>query len=120
VSLSSHVLDSMLGTPAKGVSVRWERLVDDAWKQVGKAVTDDDGRVDRWVAELGVAEMGVAESTGVGVHRLLFGSGGYFFARGVSTFYPEVVVVFEVVDEAAHHHVPLLLSPFAYSTYRGS
>lgn len=115
MSLSSHVLDSMLGTPAKGVSVRWERLVDDAWKQVGRAVTDDDGRVDRWVTELGVAE-----SIGVGVHRLVFGSGDYFSARGVTTFYPEVVVVFEVVDDAAHHHVPLLLSPFAYSTYRGS
>lgn len=115
MSLSSHVLDSMLGTPAIGVPVRWERLVDDAWKQVGQAATDDDGRVDRWVTE-----RGVAESTGIGVHRLVFGSGDYFVARGVTTFYPEVVVVFEVVDDAAHHHVPLLLSPFAYSTYRGS
>ena len=55
-----------------------------------------------------------------GTHRLVFGSGGYFARFGVHTFYPEVVVVFEVVDAAAHHHVPLLLSPFAYSTYRGS
>jgi len=111
MTFSTHVLDSMLGTPAIGVSMRWERLIDDAWQPVANAVTDDDGRVADWETE---------QALSVGVHRLVFGSGDYFLARGVTTFYPEVVVVFEVVDEAAHHHVPLLLSPFAYSTYRGS
>lgn len=85
----------MLGIPASGVSVRWERLVDDDWQPVAKAVTDSDGRVEDWA--------GGAATTGV--HRLVFGSGDYFSARGVTTFYPEVVV-FEVVDVAAHHHVP--------------
>ena len=103
MSLSSHVLDAVRGRPAAGVAVRWERLVD------GEATTDDDGRISDW-----------GEPTGQGRHRLVFGSGAYFAGQGVETFYPEVVVVFEVTDAAAHHHVPLLLSPFAYSTYRGS
>jgi 5-hydroxyisourate hydrolase len=78
---------------------------------VGQAVTGDDGRVTAWDG---------AETLAAGTHRLVFDSGGYFSGRGVDTFYPEVVVVFAVDDASRHHHVPLLLSPFAYSTYRGS
>lgn len=110
MSLSSHVLDGTRGCPAVGVSVRWDQLVGDEWKQVASAVTDEDGRVTDWGGA----------SPDRGVHRVVFGSGDYFAARQVETFYPEVVVVFEVTDAARHHHVPLLLSPFAYSTYRGS
>ena len=110
MSLSSHVLDGVRGEPAVGVFVRWEHLVDGRWKRVAQTATGEDGRVTDW---------GGAD-TGVGTHRLVFGSGEYFAALGVETFYPEVVVVFAVTDAARHHHVPLLLSPFAYSTYRGS
>jgi 5-hydroxyisourate hydrolase len=110
VSLSSHVLDGALGEPAAGVFVRWEHLVDGHWKRVAQTATGPDGRVTDW---------GGAEAV-VGTHRLVFGSGEYFAARGVDTFYPEVVVVFTVGDASRHYHVPLLLSPFAYSTYRGS
>ena len=110
MSLSSHVLDGTLGVPARGVSVRWERLSGDSWQPVAAAATDDDGRVTEWGAE----------PPGAGTHRLVFGTGDYFAGRGVETFYPEVVVVFAVTDAHRHHHVPLLLSPFAYSTYRGS
>jgi 5-hydroxyisourate hydrolase len=110
VSLSSHVLDGTRGEPAAGVPVRWDRLAEGGWETVAHAVTDEDGRVTDW---------GDA-STDEGVHRVVFGSGEYFSARQVETFYPEVVVVFEVTDADRHHHVPLLLSPFAYSTYRGS
>ncbi len=109
MSLSSHVLDGARGEPAAGVFVRWEHLVDGHWKRVAQTATGDDGRV---------ADFGVR--TTVGTHRLVFGSGEYYAARGVETFYPEVVVVFAVTDADRHHHVPLLLSPFAYSTYRGS
>jgi 5-hydroxyisourate hydrolase len=109
MSLSSHVLDAVHGTPARGVGIRWERQTDHAWEPVAEAFTDDDGRVADWKG-----------ATTVGVHRLVFGSGNYFAAQGVPTFYPEVVVVFEVTDPDAHHHVPLLLSPFGYSTYKGS
>jgi 5-hydroxyisourate hydrolase len=110
MSLSSHVLDGTRGRPAVGVSVRWDQLVGDEWKQVASAVTDEDGRVTDWGGA----------SPDRGIHRVVFGSGDYFAARQVETFYPEVAVVFEVTDPEQHHHVPLLLSPFAYSTYRGS
>ena len=110
MSLSSHVLDGIRGRPAVGVSVRWDRLDDGAWLPVARAVTDEDGRVTDWGGA----------SPDKGTHRVVFGSGDYFSRQQVETFYPEVVVVFEVTDPDQHHHVPLLLSPFAYSTYRGS
>lgn len=111
MSLSSHVLDAVHGRPAHGVRVRWERLHGERWEPVAEAVTDDDGRVTGWDHPA---------PTSPGRHRLVFDSGGWFAGQGLKTFYPEVVVVFEVTDPDAHHHVPLLLSPFAYSTYRGS
>lgn len=110
MTLSSHVLDGSRGRPAAGVSVRWDRLADDGWETVAKAATDADGRVTDWGGA----------SPALGIHRVVFDSGEYFAAQQVATFYPEVVVVFEVTDPDQHHHVPLLLSPFAYSTYRGS
>ncbi len=109
MSLSTHVLDAVRGIPAGGLGVRWERRDGDDWESVDGAVTDRDGRVSEWRTALGP-----------GVHRLVFESGDYFRSQGSATFYPEVVVVFEVTDGDAPHHVPLLLSPFAYSTYRGS
>jgi 5-hydroxyisourate hydrolase len=123
MSLSSHVLDGARGVPAAGVRIRWDRLLGDDWEQVAEALTDSDGRVTRWA---GGDDAGSGTGTDTdtdtpqGVHRLVFGSGDYFAAQGTRTFYPEVVVQFEVIDADDHHHVPLLLSPFAYSTYRGS
>jgi 5-hydroxyisourate hydrolase len=111
VSLSSHVLDAARGVPAQRVRIRWELWREGAWQHVADGLTDDDGRVTEWDS---------AATTAVGVHRLVFDSGGYFAAQDIATFYPEVVVVFDVVDPDAHHHVPLLLSPFAYTTYRGT
>ncbi|MFC6085703.1 hydroxyisourate hydrolase [Sphaerisporangium aureirubrum] len=107
MSLSTHVLDAMLGRPAEGVAVRLER----DGRVVGEGVTDGDGRLRDWLPD---------GEPGAGVYRLVFGTGAYFAAAGVDAFYPEVVVTFAVADPTAHHHVPLLLSPFAYSTYRGS
>lgn len=106
MSVSTHVLDAVVGGPAVGIAVVLECRRDNGWDEIATGATDGDGRV----AEL-------APATGSGVHRLRFDVEGYF---GAATFYPEVVVVFRVTDAAAHHHVPLLLSPFAYSTYRGS
>lgn len=108
MSLSTHVLDATAGTPAVGVEVHVESHVDGEWRPSAKGVTDADGRV----RELG--------EPGVGVHRITFDTGSYFERLGVSAFYPEVTVTFQVRDAGAHHHVPLLLSPFAFSTYRGS
>ena len=109
-TLSTHVLDAVSGLPASGVRVALDRRNADGWQPLGEAVTDDDGRV-RDLAPGGL---------GTGVHRLVFATGAYFAATGQTGFYPEVSVVFEVSDPGRHHHVPLLLSPFAYSTYRGS
>lgn len=108
MSLSTHVLDATTGVPARGVAVTLESRVDGEWRRVAEGTTDEDGRI----RELG--------APAAGAHRIGFDTGGYFARAGVSAFYPEVTVTFEVVDAGAHHHVPLLLSPFAYSTYRGS
>jgi 5-hydroxyisourate hydrolase len=105
VSVSTHVLDAVLGRPALGMAVRLfagEELL-------AEAVTDADGR-----ARL------VDGATAIGTHRLVFATGPWFTEQGRDTFYPEVVLTFAVLEPADHHHVPLLLSPFAYSTYRGS
>lgn len=108
MSLSTHVLDATTGRPATGVAVTLEQRDGDGWQPVAHGTTDADGRI----RPLG--------DPAAGVHRITFDSGGYFAGRGVATFYPQVSVVFEITDAAEHHHVPLLLSPFAYSTYRGS
>ncbi len=108
MSLSTHVLNAMTGRPAEGVAVRLDEQVDGEWRTTEQASTDADGRI------------GALGEPGAGIHRLRFDTGGYFGAAGVATFYPEVTVTFTVVDPAAHHHVPLLLSPYAFSTYRGS
>jgi 5-hydroxyisourate hydrolase len=108
MSLSTHVLDATTGTPASGVAVVVESQVDGDWNLVAEGTTDADGRA-RELAR-----------PGAGVHRIRFDTGTYFARAGVRAFYPEVTVTFEIVDPAAHHHVPLLLSPFSYSTYRGS
>ncbi|CAA0136462.1 5-hydroxyisourate hydrolase [Mycolicibacterium vanbaalenii] len=105
-TLSTHVLDAMTGTPAVGVGVT---VTDTSGGTVAVACTDDDGRVTSLATDLTV-----------GVYRLRFDTGGYFAATDVTAFYPEVVIAFEITDTVEHYHVPLLLSPFAYSTYRGS
>ena len=109
--ISTHVLDTARGVPAQGVSVVLERL-DPNVQVISRSTTDADGRV----RELLPAGAAVA----LGRYRLTFDTGAYFAASGVDGFYPTVIIVFELRDAAQHHHVPLLLSPFGYSTYRGS
>ena len=110
MTLSTHVLDAGRGQPAIGVPVTLYRRVGEEWEQLGEGLTDSDGRV------AGLSPDGPA----AGVHRLDFDTGTYFAATGQTGFYPEVRVTFEVVDPEQHYHVPLLLSPYAFSTYRGS
>jgi 5-hydroxyisourate hydrolase len=105
VSVSTHVLDSVVGRPAAGIAVRLfagEALL-------AEGVTDHDGRCRL-----------TDDATGVGTHRLVFATGPWFAEQGRDAFYPEVVLAFAVQEPGEHHHVPLLLAPFAYSTYRGS
>jgi 5-hydroxyisourate hydrolase len=101
-TLSTHVLDTSRGRPAAGVAVRLENALGEV---LAEGVTDADGRVGRLGAELDL-----------GAYVLRFDTGGYL---GEAAFYPEVAVAFRVAADE-HHHVPLLLNPFGYSTYRGS
>jgi 5-hydroxyisourate hydrolase len=112
-AITTHVLDTALGRPAAGVRVVLER--NDGvheWQLVGHGETDADGRLRSLMPESGSAPPGI--------YRLVFETRGYFNAQGVPSFYPFIIVAFEVVQGEAHHHVPLLVSPFGYSTYRGS
>lgn len=111
MSVSTHVLDLVRGGPAAGVAVALARLVDDAWTPIVDAATDADGRVGALVPR------GAGEP---GTYKIRFDTGAYFATTGTVGFYPYVEVVFTVVDGQAHHHVPLLLGPYGYSTYRGS
>jgi 5-hydroxyisourate hydrolase len=108
--ITTHVLDISRGRPAAGVPVALERAVDSDWQPVGHGTTDGDGRV----SDL------QSSAPGPGRYRLTFDTGAYFGAVGDTGFYPEVSVTFVVGDGEEHYHVPLLLSPFGYSTYRGS
>ncbi|MGH3386616.1 MAG: hydroxyisourate hydrolase [Nocardioidaceae bacterium] len=108
-AITTHVLDTGLGRPAAGVPVRLEQ-VSATGRPLGTAVTDAEGRV----TDLGPAEVDP------GAYRLVFDTAAYFAATGQAGFFPEVSVTFAVTDPTEHHHVPVLLSPFAYSTYRGS
>jgi 5-hydroxyisourate hydrolase len=110
--ISTHVLDTARGVPAAGVPVLLERLESSVIEEVSRAETDGDGRV-RELVSTGTAP-------GAGRYRLTFDTEPYFSALGVEVFYPSVAVVFDVRDGTQHHHVPLLLSPYGYSTYRGS
>ena len=105
MSVSTHVLDAVEGRPAGGIAVRLFVGED----LVAEGVTDHDGRCR-------LAE----EATALGAHRLVFATGPWFAEQNRDAFWPEVVLAFAVREPAEHHHVPLLLSPFAYSTYRGS
>ena len=113
ISISSHVLDTALGAPAAGVAVTLERLEsNNRTITISQGVTDADGRV--------AALAPVDGSLTVGVFRLTFHVAEYFAASRRASFYNEISVDFIVGEEAQHYHVPLLLSPFGYSTYRGS
>ena len=113
-TISTHILDTALGRPAAGVRVILEQLDDETGVPVSLGVgeTDADGRLRDLVPPGQMLEPGD--------YRLRFDVGAYFTASDRETFYPSVTVEFTVVGPAAHYHVPLLLSPYGYSTYRGS
>ena len=110
--ITTHVLDTALGRPAAGIKVSLEALSPTGWTQVAWGKTDDGGRV-RELLPTGYA---VEKRR----YRLVFDVGPYFAEREEIAFYPVVIVVFEIEDPSQHYHVPLLLSPFGYSTYRGN
>lgn len=111
--ITTHVLDTAAGRPAAGVAVKLEvRSTERGWVTLAERTTDADGRVRDLTAN--------GSRLDAGTYRLTFATGPYFAARGQAAFFPEASIVFEVRDAGQHYHVPLLLSPFGYSTYRGS
>jgi 5-hydroxyisourate hydrolase len=108
--ITTHVLDTARGQPAAGVAVRLERVSDAGPEEIGRASTDADGRV----RDIG------PERLAAGAYRLVFAAAAYFAQQRTAAFFPEVAITFTVDGEGQHYHVPLLLSPFGYTTYRGS
>ncbi len=110
-SISTHVLDITRGRPAQGVPVTLEKKDGNTFTRMKAGSTDADGRIKDLVAEGTLTE---------GTYRITFDTDAYWKAIGVKGFYPEASISFVIDDASAHYHVPLLLSPFGYSTYRGS
>ncbi|HEX7183073.1 MAG TPA: hydroxyisourate hydrolase [Thermoanaerobaculia bacterium] len=110
--ITTHVLDTSRGRPASGVPVVLEIRSGAEWWEIGRGETDSDGRVRQLLPDRSLLS--------AGTYRLTFNVGKYFESRGVESFYPEASIVFVIRDAAQHYHVPLLLSPYGYSTYRGS
>ncbi|MFJ3958212.1 hydroxyisourate hydrolase [Arthrobacter sp. NPDC090010] len=108
--ITTHILDTGSGRPAADVPVVLSVNNDGAWSEVARGVTDADGRI----KNLG------PEAVAGGTYKLTFATGQYYAGAGQDTFFPEVDLTFSVADTGEHYHVPLLLSPFAFSTYRGS
>ncbi len=109
--ITTHILDTSLGKPAEGVRVNLKKLLENNWVLIGFGHTDADGRVSDLLDE------GVLLDPGT--YCMVFETADYFSKLNCTTFYPEVQIVFQTFD-TEHYHVPLLLNPFGYSTYRGS
>ena len=109
--ITTHVLDTAIGRPGRGIAIELERADHGVWHLVGGGITDDDGRLRTLTPEGSVPE---------GTYRIRFQVAAYFAARQLDAFFPVVEIQFTIADGAQHYHVPLLLSPFAFSTYRGS
>ena len=109
--ITTHVLDTALGRPAAGITIRLARIDGESEIELSSGVTNDDGRIGDLLAP---------GSLEAGTYRMTFATGPYFEATKRPIFYPEVAVVFSIGEADQHYHIPLLLSPFGYSTYRGS
>jgi len=112
-TISTHILDTSRGAPASGVAVCLEfQNTDESWTELSHAWTDTDGRVKPFFL--------VDRPVSNGTYRLVFDTEPYFSSLSISCFFPQVTVVFNVDEGSQHYHVPLLINPYGYSTYRGS
>ena len=109
--ITTHILDTSIGKPAVGVRIQLLKKTNDNWQQLAEGITNADGRIPNLLQPNVVVE--------TGFYKIIFDTAGYFTTQNIKSFYPSVSIEFEVFD-AAHYHVPLLLNPFGYSTYRGS
>lgn len=109
--ITTHILDTSSGTPAKDVAVTLYFNNADGWQKLAADRTNQDGRIGAWLDD---------EVLAGGQYKLHFATAEYYEREKVATFYPFVEIIFTVADDGQHYHVPLLLNPFGYSTYRGS
>lgn len=112
-TISTHVLDTVRGQPGVGILVRLHQKVGEDWEHIADHHTDADGRVKNFMAHVAFPSL-------QGTYRLTFELASYFAKQEQLAFFPEASIVFAPQDATAHYHVPLLLSNFGYSTYRGS
>lgn len=113
--VSVHILDLQTGQPTPGVQVEIEmHAKNGTWQPVGKGQTDENGRIRSLIAQDALMTWSAGE------YRVVFKTGDYYRTKKQATFFPEIPVVFQVEDQKAHYHIPLLLSPFGFSTYRGN
>ena len=105
--ITTHVLDTPQGKPSEGIEISLSLQNGSNWKELGKGVTNSDGRIANLLPD--------NHTLAKGVYKMLFNTGSY-----QNGFYPEVPVIFEITEPGQHYHVPLLLNPYGYSTYRGS
>jgi 5-hydroxyisourate hydrolase len=110
--ISTHILDLTCGRPAEGVAVRLHRHEHGSWRVIAACRTDGNGRISDLLP--------AGESLQSGFYRLRFGTSAYFRGRGIESFHPFVDIAFQVRKTEEHYHVPLLITPHGYSTYRGS
>lgn len=111
-AITTHVLDTAKGVPAKGIVISLESLQGERWEKLARGETNNDGRLLNILPKSRVLEKGT--------YRLTFMVGDYFANLGLKSFYHEIPIVFKIDNPDQHYHVPLLLNPFGYSTYRGS
>ncbi|MHA2501289.1 MAG: hydroxyisourate hydrolase [Candidatus Kariarchaeaceae archaeon] len=110
--ITTHVLDTGLGQPGQGISITLYESTEDGWKELGSGMTNTDGRISDLLAD------DVTLQTGV--YRMHFEIGSYFRDQNRPSFYPHADIIFQIENVDEHYHIPLLLSPFGYTTYRGS
>lgn len=110
-SITTHILDTSTGKPAAGVTVCLEIQDSDGWRLIANKSTDDDGRI---------ADLMAYQTLTAGIYRLTFKTKEYFVATARESFFPKVTIEFEITNLRQHYHVPLLLSPYGFTTYRGS
>ncbi|MBX3422744.1 MAG: hydroxyisourate hydrolase [Pirellulaceae bacterium] len=110
-TITTHILNTSTGKPAAGVPVRLEIQTLNTWQLVAQETTDNDGRITDFLNNGALV---------AGIYRLIFDTREYFAATGQQTFFPQVTIEFEISSTQQHYHVPLLLSPYGYSVYRGS
>jgi len=110
--ITTHVLDTSIGKPAQGIDLTLSQLTDNQWKLLGGGTTNSDGRVGDLLPD--------TITLAAGRYKVLFVTEQYFQDQNVAAFYPYAEIVFDIEGDGQHYHIPLLLSPFGYSTYRGS